>query len=241
MEQKVIPFGKYKDRPIEELFDADPAYLQWLAAQDWFRTKYVTLHQTIINYGGEPNDTPEHNALQVLFLEDDFCLQFLRKLPPTFGRNPDKALQEAEQERQKRIANLQKEFAAWQDRIERTPAESRHCWDYTKAQNGRKECEEQLTTLTEPVSIYIRRDFETGVDVALYASAFDHTIASVNIEIKPTVGDDYPSVLRQMRHSKSNVLFLEQYTGTGATREQFIRMFKTANIAIVFRDQCRAD
>jgi hypothetical protein len=40
-----------------------------------------------------------------------------------------------------------------------------------------------------------------------------------------------------MRASGSDVLFLERYTGTGATREQFIKTFATASIKVVFRER----
>src|SRR2546423_13353639 len=33
----VMPFGKYKGRLLEEILIDDPSYLDWLAAQDWFR------------------------------------------------------------------------------------------------------------------------------------------------------------------------------------------------------------
>jgi uncharacterized protein (DUF3820 family) len=49
----VVPFGKYKGRLVEELLVADPSYLQWLCGQDWFRAKFVSLHQVIINRGAE--------------------------------------------------------------------------------------------------------------------------------------------------------------------------------------------
>jgi hypothetical protein len=55
------------------------------------------------------------------------------------------------------------------------------------------------------------------------------------IEIKPSVGDDYPAILRQMRANESNVLFLETYTGIGATEQQFIQTFDLSNINVVFR------
>jgi uncharacterized protein (DUF3820 family) len=61
----IVPFGKYKGRLIEEVLVDDPGYLQWLAGQVWFRDKFAVLYQVIINRGGEPQDTPEHNALQV--------------------------------------------------------------------------------------------------------------------------------------------------------------------------------
>ena len=56
----------------------------------------------------------------------------------------------------------------------------------------------------------------------------------LRVEIKPSVGDDYPAVLRQMRVNQSNVLLVDNYTGVGATREQFIKTFAAANIAVVF-------
>jgi uncharacterized protein (DUF3820 family) len=74
----IVPFGKYKGRLIEEVLVDDPGYLQWLAGQEWFRSKFAVLYQVIINRGAEAEETPEHNALQVRFLEDDFCLRFLR-------------------------------------------------------------------------------------------------------------------------------------------------------------------
>src|SRR5262249_3747354 len=36
----VMPFGKYKGRLLEEIVVDDPSYLDWLAAQDWFRTEF---------------------------------------------------------------------------------------------------------------------------------------------------------------------------------------------------------
>ena len=75
MSNNIIPFGKYRGRAIEEVLLVDPSYLQWGASQDWFRARFNVLHQVIINRGAEPEETPEHNALQVRFLEDDFCLK----------------------------------------------------------------------------------------------------------------------------------------------------------------------
>ena len=56
----VIPFGKYRGHLLEEIFDDDPAYLEWLAEQEWFRTKFEVLHAAIINFddGLESNVEP---------------------------------------------------------------------------------------------------------------------------------------------------------------------------------------
>jgi hypothetical protein len=71
--------------------------------------------------------------------------------------------------------------------------------------------------------------------------------SSVLVEIKPTVGDDYPTVLRKMLSIKRDsyggwitdpkILFLEHYTGTGVTLEQFIQFFKLSGIDVVFRHE----
>jgi len=55
----------------------------------------------------------------------------------------------------------------------------------------------------------------------------------LRIEIKPAMGDDYPAVLRQMKASYCNVLYLVSYTGSGATLDQVKRMFKAAGIRVI--------
>lgn len=59
-------------------------------------------------------------------------------------------------------------------------------------------------------------------------------MGAVFYELKSTVDDDYPAVLRQMKANHSQVLLLRDYVGTGATREQFIATFATAGKRVVF-------
>lgn len=68
----VIPFGKHRGTPVDVLKETDPRYLDWLTAQEWFREKYANVYQIIINRGGETEETPEHNALQLLWLDEEF-------------------------------------------------------------------------------------------------------------------------------------------------------------------------
>jgi uncharacterized protein (DUF3820 family) len=84
-DSKIIPFGKYRGRLIEDLLIDDPGYLQWLVGQDWFRAKFNILHQVIINRGAEPEETPDHNAMQVKFLDDEFCLRFLNSVEANYA------------------------------------------------------------------------------------------------------------------------------------------------------------
>ena len=294
----IVPFGKYKGRLIEELLVDDPSYLEWLAGQDWFRAKYVTLHQVIINRGAEPEETPEHNALQVQFLDDEFCLSVHAQLALDYETKARDKFNDA------RAANLQlvlakieaqneapskadEKLASELQRIAQYESHQSHHPNF--ATNQRADAREQrerqrgahikrlaqlnhLRELLSPpittVNFQFEREFEVdGVDVVLEISAdilwsfgVDRDVtgaprdsfwsrydwqewqdrvscrAKHKIEIKPTVGDDYPAVLRQMKANGSTVLFLEQYTGKGATREQFIKTFATASIRVVFAE-----
>jgi uncharacterized protein (DUF3820 family) len=241
----VVPFGKYKGRLIEELIEDDPGYLQWLASQDWFRARFVALHQVIINRGAEPEETPEHNALQVLFLDEKFCRRFTRHLYPNWQKT---VIEYGEDARRKRIdeltASLSRERPDWMH-----GEQYQQQWDQAR-KSELNELAQAKEAAEFSVVLHAEAQFETrGVDVLLetratavaknsrvWASDYLHTA----IEIKPTVGDDYPAVLRQMRRAQTRVLFLEQYSGKGATRQQFVQTFKTANITVVFRNELAA-
>jgi hypothetical protein len=109
----VIPFGKHKGKTIEQIQVLDPQYLVWLIAQDWFQAKFIHLHQTIINYGAEPSETPEHNALQVLFLDDEFCLKVVEAVH-------DLRLRKGfEQDRQRHINYVQEDLTKQLQKCER--------------------------------------------------------------------------------------------------------------------------
>jgi len=72
----IVPFGKYKGQPIEALAQ-DVAYLDWLTAQDWFRSRYQNLYTIIINNFQAPSETPEHNLMQAKFLDEDYRFKFI--------------------------------------------------------------------------------------------------------------------------------------------------------------------
>lgn len=75
----IVPFGKYKGQQVEALAN-DRAYVEWLTAQPWFRDKFTNIYNVVVQNSGEPTETPEHNELQTLFLDDEFCFRFLAHL-----------------------------------------------------------------------------------------------------------------------------------------------------------------
>jgi uncharacterized protein (DUF3820 family) len=231
-DMNVVPFGKYKGRPVEELI-ADAGYLEWLQSQAWFRERYVGLYQIIINRGAEPQDSPEHNALQVLFLDDEFCLQFAEAFRPGCVA---KAKAAVEKERQERLAVAQREL----------PTAPESCPLYGAYRRSREELAELLPKLASPeTKVVVVRTFEQqGIDVNIgvairHPGLAEHPLVHTAIELKPTVGDDYPSVLRQMLANRSEVLVLDQYTGRGATREQFVKTFQASGKRVVFLSEIR--
>jgi hypothetical protein len=80
---EIVPFGKYKGQPIDVLAQ-DRQYCDWIVQQSWFSQRYPALSTLIINNFGEPSETPEHNRLQLRFLDAHFLAQCSRLLLEAF-------------------------------------------------------------------------------------------------------------------------------------------------------------
>lgn len=107
----LVPFGKYKGQSWETLAE-DIDYVNFMSsAHDWFRNQYLSKIQTL-NFQ-EPSETPEHNKLQVLFLEDKFCLKFLKTLNslaiPQARENLKKQYKNIEEKLNLEVSNIIKE------------------------------------------------------------------------------------------------------------------------------------
>ena len=257
--QNVIPFGKYRGQPIEVL-EADPQYAKWLAGQGWFRSHHQNLHAIIINNFQEPSETPEHNALQALFLGETIQRAFvslvanswMNKLVEGFQNDLQREIKIVDHEIRKGIEYVKElkkppsppkpgnsigmevntfSEKAQKRRIRENEIRAQELVDYKKS---------LFQQLDQGRTFSISVEFEErGCDVFLAVSATDNREYSkeFRIEIKPTVGDDYPAVLRQMKSNRSNFLFLTEYTGQGATEEQFIQIFSASRIQVVFKHQ----
>ena len=184
MENQLIPFGKYKGQPLEILAQ-DAQYLEWVRNQSWFVEKYPQINTLIINNFQEPSETPEHNKIQGMFLDEDFCLKLVdahNKYLINLNIIPDILL------------------------------------------DGRKVDELRFEV--------------NGIDV--YFSLSGMGWRNFAIEIKPSVGDDYPAILRQIKSIKLPsacsrfILLVDQYSGKGITEEQFVKLFKLERIMVLF-------
>ena len=61
MSGEIVPFGKYKGRPIEAMAQ-DQKYVEWLTAQPWFRERFANIYTLIVNNFQEPTETPQQSG-----------------------------------------------------------------------------------------------------------------------------------------------------------------------------------
>jgi hypothetical protein len=233
---EIVPFGKYKGQPVEALA-ADRSYLDWLTAQSWFRERYAGIYTLIINNFTEPSETPEHNRLQARFLDPEFCYQAAIRItdypnPMIVGLRDDIARENKELQhlRERRSQGYYHDIGMYERevaRLQQTLDQYQGIAKIIKA--GRR-----------PDNFRLNAQFEVqGWDVCLEGTV--HCC----IELKPTLGDDYPAVLRQMKINRNIRLnpsygFNEKYalivgecTAAGATIEQITAIFAASGFALL--------
>jgi hypothetical protein len=77
---EIVPFGKYRGQPIE-LMMADVDYCNWVLKQPGIRERYAAFIAIIVNGGSAPDaETPEHNRMQALFLDQEMCVAAVRAI-----------------------------------------------------------------------------------------------------------------------------------------------------------------
>lgn len=218
MSNDLIPFGKYKGQPIEAIRE-DKRYINWLLAQSWFKDMYENLFTIIINNFQEPTDTPEHNAIQIRFLHDAYALDCLSKYKDDL--------------KDYFVASRKFECDTWDVIIE--------LLNYSP--KDMEELLDQVNTLER------QANKEGDENLRLQAEKLIESIKNLKfyIEIKPTVSDDYPSILRQMKSSRirddyghfgkyiiKRILLVGEYTGIGATQDEFIAFMENENVSVIF-------
>lgn len=295
MSTEMVPFGKHKGKPVDALLDDRP-YLEWLLAQPWAKEKLGNVYNIVINNGAEPTETPEHNAMQIRFLSEEFRLKFL------VATHGEKALEFASN---RAIEDFKKAVQVIKDEISEQVARRNqaalalHQLRLAEYEEGKRKYEAgelkwspakpheptmgslkdvivSISGLTE-IGDYRKTNrliicspptFEEGaVDVKFYVHTgfqpdpwkiktgekYDGSYLEKErefpkctekfgfaIEIKPSVGDDYPAVLRQMLRSECKCLLVRTYTGIGATETQFREFFKSQGITVVFEHEVDA-
>ena len=218
MKSNLVPFGKYRGRPVEEMA-VDREYCDWLMAQPWFSERYRDVYHVVVNYGGEPQDSPEHNRLQARLLDDDFCISVI--------------------------------WAACSEAIDPVSQIAGETESVQKMMSDAMKSKEARCT---PLTVR-RREFECfGWDclVELAGGVFFSTARTFygfgpeghkfGIECKPSVGEEYPTILRQVKGfpngggSIRRIVLTEAMTMQSVPAHSVVKMFKASGINLVTID-----
>jgi hypothetical protein len=288
---EIVPFGKYRGQPVQVLI-ADQDYRDWLMAQPWFRERWGNIYQTVINYGAEPQDSPEHNEMQVSFLADDLCFQLARFLYPRLDfsesaikySHDDKVMHERFKEylqldyKSASIGGRKFESGGWDVVYKIQPpsmtlkpsslpscrcgpcALTEHrCPPNATCQGGTRTCwhenhaEQRVLPTPDQINkqtvVYHRRDahcFDACIwsdhEVSTWLLSTHHWLGNdtswVRVELKPDLGDDFPSVLRQVNgyhadHHDKRCVIVRRAAFERVAWEQVSQIFKASGIVLI--------
>lgn len=232
---KLLTFGKYKGQPVEVLQN-DPEYCQWLLSQPWV-DKHLDIKTLIINNFGESSETPEHNKLQTKFLDKGLCLRLIQAITVL---NPQITSEQWLNRKDK--PDFTQEEIIIDGAIKRYDVPSQVCATYDEVKNW-------VCVKTTFLEYAIYQDFEPvgGGDLKLtiipkykssgYTFENYYPISTCVIELKPTIGDDYPAILRKAKRTNITAVVCEKYTGQGATLAQVKQIFALANIKFLLMEE----
>lgn len=181
-----VRFGRYKNKPVEHLL-RDHNYKMWLKQQSWLffydRVLYEILHHPQTPHPPThmiPNQpTPAHNKIQNKFLDQIFCVRFLKKNIPK------------RKKWHKHQITMEFEFQGW--------------------------------------------------DVMLSS---DKSKTKNFIEIKTTMSDEYPNILRKMKDQMGRTegkarffLLVQNFNSVFTDRQTLQTIFQNSGIHVVFGDE----
>lgn len=208
----VVPFGKYRGQPVE-VMRRDTSYLDWLSMQEGIRQRYPWIFNIQV---AEPTETPEHNRYQMLFFDPEFAEDFFDAFAPGYREKSARDMADYRPEKhgeRKRSCDFIGPVVLSKLRVE-------------------AEVAIYYNNIGHPVSgpgPGIRKSGVADISLRLVNEYWTF----LRVEIKPVMGDDYPAVLRQMKDSLCNALYLVQYTGEGASLSQVKEMFSASGIRVL--------
>jgi hypothetical protein len=203
----IVPFGKYKNQPLEVLAQ-DAGYCEWLAGQGWVAQRYPEIHTLIINNFADPSETPEHNALQLCFLEEALRLKVTQCL----------VLVHQPRKQWFRDGHYLPLFAS--------------CGDPLFEENGIDV--QWHSTLWYPTYDHSPRYKPDGTYTGRSAYVWEKDYLLTIVECKPSLGDDYPAVLRFLHpFGGYKALVVQDYAFRGGTVEQVQKLFQLSHVLLL--------
>ena len=239
---ETIPFGKHKGKPVEAL-RGDPTYLEWLMGQDWFREKYQRIYQLVINNFGEPSETPAQNKITVRFLDEKFCLALFSVVKRITGHDPVSMDVTDEEEFLK--SNLERREQKLRE-IEQGLNEKGYDYDLKRQKETVEAWLKDLRRVKpEDCKLVCSVGFEHKGWTAQISLHRGHSYrlgsADALIKVRPSLGDDFPTILRQMKagwrddecNADHAILLIEQYAGSGGSLDQVRKVFHNEGFLVV--------
>jgi hypothetical protein len=231
-----MPVGKYKGQDLDVVMASDPGYIEWISGEEWFRQQYTQVYKIIVNGDSDLQESPEHNALQARFLDEEVRMALASHLLPEVT-DTETLIPKAE--------------SAFLASINFQGYDREYTKKFPKFSFGKQSVE-----VYDPTFEY------RGVDVCFgaggYVEVFKRgrnprmTIAAdrrfLFVELKPTLGDQYPAVLRQILGAKSRVfrdyddyrgstplftLVTERYTASSVSWEKAQQFFASQDVDLV--------
>lgn len=223
-EIKVWPFGKHRGKAVDIVL-SDHSYVEWLLHQPWFAEDYAAIYRLITGANSEADASPEHNEFQIRFLEEESRLAVAKVLDfhdldgETVAKKKSIAKRVAkelgcvvhEREIGLSVSGARFEERGWDVAFEIHPAsyvawlDAEHGKDYIEL------LESWGMAKLAAKNRQLLKEHRGTLDVAVYQPNTSRS-PRVTIELKPDLGNDYPSVLRQIQRY---ALYEEEYGGNG--------------------------
>lgn len=221
---ELVPFGKYKGQPVEQLRN-DPNYVEWLLAQPWFAQRFGGIKTLIVNNFKEPDETPAHNRIQARFLCKDYAYRVAKAAYPGVFSEVD---------------DWRYFVTCYQIAIEK-----KYGQDF-------EQIEFSETALKVSCEFETKEGWDVGIRVYGDVQAkglrwervtwFEPKIfrRHVYVEIKPAVGDEFPRILRDVKcRSGDGIVFADEFIAEGASLDQVKAMFDSSHRSLVLSSELK--
>ncbi len=249
----LVPFGKYKGQPLQVL-ENDESYANWVINQENIKQRYPIVYNFIVhNQKLTPIDTPEHNKMQVRFLDWEYSLKLIYLLDPNFFKfnsnhfkNNLKQLYFSIKNNDDKLEDFGgtdlKRFNEKIDDIIKYPIDLLNHWETSFEVKG----SDVFVSMSygydfgiffRNYDIYDYGDYITKRQKSLLKQLEFYINTDLKIELKPSIGDDFPSVFREMKSHKSNILIIDQLNTTNVSFDILEQFFSTEGIRVIFESK----
>jgi uncharacterized protein CbrC (UPF0167 family) len=243
----VLNFGKHRGATVAEVLAKDPGYAEWIMTQGWLAERFAEVHAALASRGAASDDTPEHNAMQAKFLDHTYALACLLAATGIQKRADDWAVWRASElnaDMTKQLNEVARFDQFDQEVTDPLQKERDSTWRANVAAAARAKANEAATAISRlpqsksSLMLVARVAFEVrGVDVVVRTHGFD----TWQIELKPSLGDDFPSVMRQMSRTGATILVASAYSGRGVDEPTLRKMFAANGMSLVFERDIEAE